>query len=73
MWFAGGGARGGACVGATDELGETAVERRCHLRDVHATLLHMAGLDHEKLTFYHGGRFKRLTDVGGEVIDEILI
>ena len=72
MWFAGGGARGGACVGATDELGEKAVEPRCHLRDVHATLLHMAGLDHEKLTFYHGGRFKRLTDVGGEVIDEIL-
>ena len=72
MWFAGGGTRGGFCLGATDELGEKAAERPCHLRDVHATLLHLAGLDHEKLTFYHGGRFKRLTDVGGEVIDEIL-
>lgn len=72
MWFAGGGTRGGTCVGATDELGEAAVERRCHLKDVHATLLHLAGLDHERLTFYHGGRFKRLTDVGGEIIDEIL-
>jgi hypothetical protein len=72
MWFAGGGTKGGVCVGATDELGEAAVERRCHLRDVHATLLHLAGLNHEKLTYYHGGRYKRLTDVGGEVIDEML-
>lgn len=72
MWFAGGGTRGGVCVGATDELGEQAVERKAHLRDIHATLLHLAGLDHERLTFYHGGRYKRLTDVGGEIIDEIL-
>ncbi|MCY2968139.1 MAG: DUF1501 domain-containing protein [Planctomycetota bacterium] len=72
MWFAGGGTRGGVCVGATDEVGERAAERRCHLRDVHATLLHLAGLDHEKLTFYHGGRNKRLTDIGGSIIDEIL-
>jgi len=72
MWFAGGGIRGGTCLGATDEFGERAVEQRHHLRDVHATLLDLLGLDQEKLTYYHAGRFKRLTNTGGTVIREIL-
>ena len=72
MWFAGGGVRGGTVVGATDELGDRAAEQRCHLRDVHATILHLLGLDQETLTFYHGGRLKRLTDNGGEIIRELL-
>ena len=72
MWFAGGGARGGTVIGATDDVGERAVDQRHHLRDVHATLLHMLGLDHEKLTYYHGGRFKRLTDTAGDVISDLL-
>lgn len=72
MWFAGGGIRGGSIVGATDEFGEQAAEQRQHLRDVHATLLHLLGLDHERLTFYHGGRQQRLTDVSGELIRGIM-
>jgi hypothetical protein len=73
MWFAGGGVKGGTVVGATDELGNKAAERPFHLRDVHATLLHLLGLDQMQLTYYHGGRFKRLTDNGGEIIREILV
>lgn len=72
MWFAGGGTRGGTVVGATDELGDRAAEDRHHLRDVHATMLHLLGLEQYDLTFYHGGREKRLTDNGGEIIDPIL-
>ena len=72
MWFAGGGVRAGSVVGTTDEIGDRAVEERHHLRDVHATLLHMLGLDQEQLTFYHGGRRKRLTDNGGEIIHGLL-
>jgi hypothetical protein len=72
MWFAGGGVRGGTVVGATDELGEKAVENRYHLHDVHATLLHLMGLDDMRLTYYHSGRFKRLTDLGGRIIKEIV-
>ena len=68
MWFAGGGVRGGTIVGATDEFGERSVEDRYHLRDVHATMLYLLGLDQDTLTYYHGGRLKRLTDNGGEVI-----
>ncbi len=72
MWFAGGGVRGGACVGATDEVGDRAVEDRCHLRDVHATILHLMGLDDARLTYYHAGRFEQLTDTGGKRIEGIL-
>ncbi|MFM8357227.1 MAG: DUF1501 domain-containing protein, partial [Verrucomicrobiota bacterium] len=71
-WLAGAGVRAGHSHGATDELGHRAVEGRTHLRDVHATLLHLLGLDHERLTFRHDGREHRLTDVSGEVIRGIL-
>jgi hypothetical protein len=59
-------------VGATDELGIKAAEYRYHLHDMHATMLHLLGLDDMKLTYYHAGRFKRLTDLGGRVIKEIV-
>jgi len=72
MWFAGGGTRAGSVLGATDDIGDRAVEERHHLRDVHATLLHLLGLDQELLTYYHGGRFKRLTDNGGDIIYPLL-
>ena len=72
MWFAGGGVRGGTVLGATDEFGDRAVEDRYHLRDVHATLLYLMGLDQETLAYYHGGRLKRLTDNGGEIIDGLI-
>ncbi len=72
MWFAGGGSRGGTVLGATDEFGDRAIQQRYHLRDVHATMLHLLGLDQTRLTFYHGGRMKRLTDNGGEIIDGLL-
>lgn len=72
MWFAGGGVKGGSIVGSTDELGYQAVESPYHLRDVHATILHLLGLDQNKLRFLHGGRFKQLTDTGGQVIDKII-
>jgi hypothetical protein len=72
MWFAGGGAKGGSVVGATDELGIKAAENRYHLHDMHATMLRLLGLDDMKLTYYHAGRFKRLTDLGGCVIKEIV-
>jgi hypothetical protein len=72
MWLAGGGAKPGALIGATDDFGERAAEQRHHLRDMHATLLHLMGLDQEKLTFYHAVRFKRLTDTGGNLIQGLL-
>ena len=72
MWFAGGGVKGGTVLGATDEFGDRAAEQRHHLRDVHATLLHLLGLDQEKLTYYHAGRFKRLTNTGGDIIHGLL-
>ena len=72
MWFAGGGVRGGNIVGETDEIGDRAVDDSYHLRDVHATMLHLLGLDQEALTYYHGGRLKRLTDNGGEIIEALL-
>ena len=68
MWFAGGGVRGGKLIGATDEIGHKVAEDPFHLKDVHATLLHSFGLDQYKLNFYHAGRFKQLTDIGGDVI-----
>tara|TARA_Y100000588_G_C14233946_1_gene916444 strand:+ start:1028 stop:2287 length:1260 start_codon:yes stop_codon:yes gene_type:complete len=72
VWLAGGGVKGGYRYGATDEFGMRAVEKRTHVRDLHATILHLMGLDHEQLTYRYSGRDFRLTDVGGQVIDEIL-
>jgi uncharacterized protein (DUF1501 family) len=72
MWFAGGGVRGGLRYGATDELGFEAVEDRAHLHDLHATILHLLGFDHELLTYFHQGRAESLTDVGGRVLQGIL-
>ena len=63
MWLAGGGVQGGQAVGATDEVGFTAVEQRAHVSDLHATILHLLGFDHEKLTFFHEGLDQRLTGV----------
>ncbi|MFT4546441.1 MAG: hypothetical protein ACI8XO_004732 [Verrucomicrobiales bacterium] len=71
-WMAGGGVKGGFSYGATDEYGYEAVEGKMHIHDWHATILHLLGLDHEKLTFNHAGRPFRLTDVHGEVAREIL-
>lgn len=65
-WMAGGGIRGGKAIGATDELGFRAVEDRVHVHDLHATILSLLGLDHEKLTYFFEGRNRRLTDVGGQ-------
>jgi hypothetical protein len=71
-WLAGAGVRPGIAYGATDELGHLAVDGRVHMHDLHATLLHLLGLDHELLTFRHEGREHRLTDVHGDVVRSIL-
>ncbi|MDC0284779.1 DUF1501 domain-containing protein [Mariniblastus sp.] len=71
-WMAGGGVKGGITYGATDEFGLTAVENRVHVHDLHATILHLMGLDHEQLTYRYSGRDYRLTDVGGTVISDII-
>ncbi len=72
MWLAGGGVKGGVTVGATDEIGLRAVESPKHVRDLHATILHLLGLDQYELTVIHDGREEKLTDTGGRVISEIL-
>jgi Protein of unknown function (DUF1501) len=72
MWLAGGGIRGGQTIGATDELGYYAVEDRTHVHDLQATILHLLGLDHLKLTYRFQGRNFRLTDVGGNVVHKML-
>lgn len=72
VWMAGGGIKGGTVHGATDEFGFRAVEDRTSVHDLHATMLHTLGLDHEKLTYRYGGRDFRLTDVHGRVLTEIL-
>jgi hypothetical protein len=72
VWLAGGGIKGGTVYGATDEFGYRAVEDRVHVHDLHATLLHLLGLDHEKLTYRYSGRDFRLTDVHGRVVKEII-
>ncbi len=72
MWLAGGGVRGGYVHGATDEFGFKAVENRVHVHDLHATLLHLLGFDHEKFTYRWAGRDFRLTDVHGRLIHEIM-
>ena len=72
MWLAGGGVRGGLAYGATDEFGWDAVEDRVHVHDLHATILHLLGLNHEKLTYRHTGRDYRLTDVYGNVVKGVI-
>jgi hypothetical protein len=72
VWLAGGGVKAGHTVGKTDETGGEAVECVRHVRDLHVTLLHLLGLDDNKLTFYHGGRFKQLSQFGGQAIKELL-
>jgi hypothetical protein len=72
LWMAGGGVKGGTIYGATDEYGYKAVENKVQMHDLHATMLHLLGMDHTKLTFRWGGRDMRLTDVHGEIISGIL-
>jgi hypothetical protein len=72
MWLAGGGVRGGYAHGATDEFGYQAIENKVHVHDLHATMLHLLGLDHERLTYRLAGRDFRLTDVHGKVVKELL-
>lgn len=72
MFLAGGGTRGGMTYGATDDFGFKAVHEKVHVHDLHATVLHLMGFDHEKLTYRHAGRDYRLTDVAGRVVNEIV-
>jgi hypothetical protein len=72
MWMAGGGVKGGFAYGATDEFGYYAAENKMHVHDLHATILHLLGLDHERLTYRYAGRDFRLTDVAGVVAKDIL-
>ncbi|MCY2966781.1 MAG: DUF1501 domain-containing protein [Planctomycetota bacterium] len=72
MWLAGAGVRGGMAYGATDDFGFRAVQDKVHVHDLHATILHLMGLDHERLTYRHAGRDYRLTDLYGRVVHEIL-
>ncbi len=72
LWLAGGGVKGGLTLGATDELGFHIAERPVHIHDLQATILHLLGLDHERLTFHHAGRDYRLTDVHGKVAKDLI-
>ncbi|MDA1314487.1 MAG: DUF1501 domain-containing protein [Acidobacteria bacterium] len=72
MWMAGGGVKGGTTWGATDEYGYFAIENKVHVHDLHATILHLLGIDHKRLTFPFSGRDMRLTDVHGEVVQGVL-
>ena len=72
MWFAGGGIKPGTIYGSTDEIGLHAIQNRAHVNDLHATILHLMGLDHLRLTYLHSGRDERLTDVAGSVLHPIL-
>jgi len=72
MWMAGGGTRPGFSYGATDDYGIEAIDGKMHVHDLHATILHLMGLDHERLTFRYSGRDFRLTDVHGRVAHEII-
>ncbi|MFK5924425.1 MAG: DUF1501 domain-containing protein [Verrucomicrobiota bacterium] len=71
-WLAGGGSNAGTIVGSSDELGSQPLENPVHVNDFHATILHLLGMDHERLTWYYGGRDHRLTDLAGRVVPEIL-
>jgi arylsulfatase A-like enzyme len=70
--LAGGGVKGGTVVGSTDEFGFKAEQNPVHVHDLHATMLHLLGMDHEKLTYRYAGRDFRLTDVHGNIINEII-
>ena len=72
LWMAGGGAKGGTAYGSTDEIGWKAADKPVHWHDFHATVLHLLGMDHERLTFYHNGIQRRLTNVHGNVIKDII-
>ncbi len=72
MWMAGAGIKGGVSHGETDEFGWKAVTDRVSVHDIHATMLHLLGIDHERLTYFHNGRQYRLTDVEGELLTSIL-
>jgi uncharacterized protein (DUF1501 family) len=71
-WFAGGGVRPGFEYGLTDDYGYYTADQRVHVHDLHATLLHLLGMDHERLTYRYGGRDFRLTDIAGEIVHPIL-
>ena len=72
IWFAGGRVNAGHTIGATDETGAEAVECVHHVRDLHVTILRLLGLDDNKLTYFHSGRFKQLSQFGGKVIEELI-
>ena len=72
IWLAGGGVKGGMKYGRTDDFGFKAIENPVHIHDLHATILHLLGIDHEELTFRSRGRDFRLTDVAGYVIDDLI-
>jgi hypothetical protein len=72
MWLAGGGVKGGQVIGQTDEIGLRAAEDITHVHDIHATVLHLLGFNHKKLTYRHNGRNERLTENAGEVIEKVL-
>ena len=70
-WLAGGGTKGGQVIGATDDFGYAATEKKVHVHDLHANILYLMGLDHTLLTYFHGGRPQRLTDVHGTIVPEL--
>jgi len=72
MWLAGGGVKRGLTYGATDEFGFYVIENKVHIHDLHATILHLVGLDHQRLTYRYSGRDFRLTDVHGSIVHDIL-
>ena len=72
MWFAGGGIKPGVAIGSTDDFGYRVVEDPIHVHDLHATILHLMGIDHTKLTYRYQGRDFRLTDVSGTVVKSLL-
>ena len=72
LWLAGGGVQAGITVGETEPLGESAIEEVHPLRDVHVTLLHLLGLDDARLTYFHAGRFKQLSQFGGKIIRPLI-
>jgi hypothetical protein len=71
MWMAGGGVRGGQTIGATDEIGLRAIDARMHVHDLHATILHLLGIDHSRLVYFHKGRPERPTVNEGEIYRRI--
>jgi hypothetical protein len=72
MWLAGGGVKNGLAYGATDEFGFAAAHNKVHVHDLHATMLHLLGFEHKRLTYRHEGRDYRLTDVHGKVVRGIM-